>query len=155
MMMRLALVVVQCVFHGGLALTRPPRVILVPGATGRTGRLVVDRLLASDATTTVKCLVRNVSKAAAVLPREARVVIEQVDLEDAKAVAAATATCDGAIWCATGVRKAASEKGFRSNLSVFFFPSQEGDQSCHRDSGREAAAREKARHVEPDGVREH
>lgn len=89
-------------FACGSAL-QPPRTIVVAGATGRVGRLVVERLLRDDATH-VLCVVRNATKAAAVLPaaRGGCVTVVVADLEDAESLGRACAGSDGAIWCATG-----------------------------------------------------
>lgn len=78
-----------------------PRTVIVSGATGRTGRAVIDALLKDDATT-VAALVRNGSKAAAVLPVHSRLKTVVVDVEDAIALGAACEGADAAIWCATG-----------------------------------------------------
>lgn len=79
-----------------------PRTVIVSGATGRTGRAVIDALLKDDATT-VAALVRNGSKAAAVLPVHSRLKTVVVDVEDAIALGAACEGADAAIWCATGL----------------------------------------------------
>jgi len=74
--------------------------VAVTGATGRTGRLVVDSLLKSGHSVTA--LVRDGDKAASVLP--AAVACRELDLATAGAEEMRTA-CAGAdklIWCATG-----------------------------------------------------
>ena len=105
MMLRLALLVLLRGAHGLL-----PSTVVVAGATGRTGRLVVERLVERFPNTTVRAFVRDEAKAAAVLPPpSARLEIVRGDLASARGVAAACAGDDvGAIWCATGFSDAPS-----------------------------------------------
>ena len=91
-----------------LAALQPPTVI-VTGATGRVGRLVVERLLArQDVATTVRAVVRNLSKATEVLPSCANIELVECDLGGENAHAEIRSMCDGAdavIWCASGFKE--------------------------------------------------
>ena len=64
-----------------------PRTVIVTGATGKTGQAVVQALLRDEATT-IRCFVRNKTKAELVLPQDPRVRLCSVDLEDQAALAA-------------------------------------------------------------------
>jgi hypothetical protein len=82
-----------------------PRTVIVTGATGKTGQAVVKELLKDEATT-IRCFVRNKTKAELVLPQdEPRVRLCSVDLEDQAALAELVkdGEADAAIWCATGL----------------------------------------------------
>ena len=77
--------------------------VAVAGATGRTGALVVQRLL--DGGHSVRALVRNAEKAASVLPTNSdHFSVHVVDLgtADAAALGAACKDTERCIWCATG-----------------------------------------------------
>ena len=81
-----------------------PRTVIVTGATGKTGQAVVQALLRDEATT-IRCFVRNKTKAELVLPQDPRVRLCSVDLEDQAALAELVkdGEADAAIWCATGL----------------------------------------------------
>ena len=81
-----------------------PRTVIVTGATGKTGQAVVKELLKDEATT-IRCFVRNETKAKEVLPEHPRVRIGPVDLEDPENVEQRTldGDADAVIWCATGL----------------------------------------------------
>ena len=82
-----------------------PRTVIVTGATGKTGQAVVRELLKDDQTT-IRCFVRNETKAREVLPVEnPRVRFGPVDLEDPENVEQRTldGDADAVIWCATGL----------------------------------------------------
>jgi uncharacterized protein YbjT (DUF2867 family) len=89
--------------------------VVVAGATGRVGRLVVEQLLAQD--TPVRALVRDRDAASAVLPPSCALV--ECDLASQGADAAVRSACDGAhslIFCATGLAEAsASDAPQRTN----------------------------------------
>lgn len=76
--------------------------VAVTGATGRTGRLVVEELLKRDVSRIV-AVVRDESKAAEVFPNPPEnLQIIQCDLTNAKDIGKALKDVDAAIWCATG-----------------------------------------------------
>ena len=111
----LALLVLLRGAHGLL-----PSTVVVAGATGRTGRLVVERLVERFPNTTVRAFVRDEAKAAAVLPPPSeRLEIVRGDLLSRRDVARACAGDDvGAIWCATGFSDAPT--GVLNNLKGLF-----------------------------------
>ncbi|CAK0865993.1 unnamed protein product [Prorocentrum cordatum] len=76
---------------------RGDEVVAVFGATGRTGRLVVDELLRAGCK--VVAPVRNASKAAEVLTEDERLVILPSDDE---AIRVACSQASAAVWCAEG-----------------------------------------------------
>jgi len=75
--------------------------VLVAGATGRTGKLVVEQLLERSPSTRVRALVRDPSKAAEALPASDNVEVAVGDAADAAALRAACEGVDAVIWCAT------------------------------------------------------
>ena len=73
--------------------------VLVVGATGRTGRLVVSRLAAEGVP--VRCLVRDVAKARAVLPDASEgVTLVRGDLTQPSSLPLALADCNAVVWAA-------------------------------------------------------
>lgn len=73
----------------------------VTGATGRTGRFVVDELL--ERGVEVVAMVRSAEKAKEVLPGERpNLKIMQCDLTNKNDIEKGLDGCDSAIWCATG-----------------------------------------------------
>src|SRR6056300_1651857 len=78
--------------------------VAVAGATGRTGKLVVQQLLSQNVP--VLALVRDTDKAKNTLdPTNELLTIRQTDLGSKDDVIAAVKNegeCDAAIWCATG-----------------------------------------------------
>lgn len=91
--------------------------VAVAGATGRTGRLVVQELL--ERGVQVVAMVRDLDKAKEVLEfqedimnvvsdedesqqQQPRLIITKCDLTSEKQIADALQDCDAAIWCATG-----------------------------------------------------
>lgn len=83
--------------------------VAVTGATGRTGRLVVQELL--DRGVQVVAMVRDLEKAKEVLEfseddttpeQQPRLIITKCDLTSETQIAASLQNCDAAIWCATG-----------------------------------------------------
>lgn len=77
--------------------------VAVAGATGKTGKLVVDELLSRNIK--VVGLVRNETKAAELFGDYASsdmLEIQECNLADPKAIASALVGCDATLWCATG-----------------------------------------------------
>lgn len=77
--------------------------VAVAGATGKTGKLVVDELLSRNVK--VVGLVRNETKAAELFGDYASsdmLEIQECNLADPKAIASALVGCDATLWCATG-----------------------------------------------------
>jgi uncharacterized protein YbjT (DUF2867 family) len=76
--------------------------VAVAGATGKTGRLVVEELLRRD-TSQVVAIVRDVNKAKEVFPTcPDNLEIIQCNLGDTKSIESALGGVDAVIWCATG-----------------------------------------------------
>lgn len=76
--------------------------VAVAGATGRTGRYVVEELI-NRGVTSVVAIVRDTDKAAEVFPNPpANLEIMQCDLSNEKEIAAVLKDVDASIWCATG-----------------------------------------------------
>jgi hypothetical protein len=81
--------------------------VVVAGATGRVGRLVVQRLLNPPFNSTqtpvrVRALVRDLKKAESVLPQDPSLEIVRCDLLSAAQIKAACGDAAAAVWCATG-----------------------------------------------------
>jgi hypothetical protein len=81
--------------------------VVVAGATGRVGRLVVQRLLNPPFNSTqtpvrVRALVRDLKKAESVLPQDSSLEIVRCDLLSGAQIKAACADAAAAVWCATG-----------------------------------------------------
>jgi dihydrodipicolinate reductase len=78
--------------------------IVVAGATGRVGSLVISELLnREDCTFVVRALVRDLEKAKKTLPAaSARLEIVKCDLGAKSDIAKACKDSDALIWCATG-----------------------------------------------------
>ena len=76
--------------------------VAVAGATGRTGRLVVQELL--DRNVEVLALVRDSDKATEVFSskKDKSLEIQVCDLTNEKQIQKTLQGCDAAIWCATG-----------------------------------------------------
>jgi hypothetical protein len=76
--------------------------VAVAGATGKTGRLVVQELL--DRGIQVVGMVRNLEKAKETFPDEMsnNLEIAKVDLTDSQEIESSLKGCDAIIWCATG-----------------------------------------------------
>lgn len=76
--------------------------VVVAGATGRTGRLVVQQLL-ENGVPNVVALVRDTKKASEIFPNPPKnLEIIQCDLGSEAQVSSKVDGCDAAIWCATG-----------------------------------------------------
>ena len=83
--------------------TPAPRTVVVAGATGRSGRLLVEELLKGD--TVVRALVRDRTKAAETLPSHPNLSLIDCDLASITAAATtreACASANGLVWCASG-----------------------------------------------------
>lgn len=77
------------------------RTIAVTGATGKTGSLVVDELLARG--DSVIAMVRNTEKANEILPTSNPLLkIVACDLTSEQDIISCVSAADAAIWCATG-----------------------------------------------------
>ena len=86
-----------------------PKTVLVAGATGRTGRLVVSRLLAEPGVRKVRALVRDKAKAEELLDMaNGKLEVVTCDLGSKSKVVKACEGVDSAVWCATGFSDAAS-----------------------------------------------
>ena len=85
--------------------------VAVTGATGKTGKLVVDELLSRNVK--VLGLVRNETKAAEVFADYSKDTLEiQIcNLSDPEEIVAALEGCDATIWCATGFADGAMGQG--------------------------------------------
>ena len=83
--------------------TTTTRTVVVAGATGRSGRLVVEELLKAP-NTQVRAIVRNATKAADVLPTHPDLSLFECDLADTTdaVVKEACTSAAGLIWCASG-----------------------------------------------------
>lgn len=81
------------------------KTVIVTGATGRLGRLVVNELIQEsnvNITVRVRALVRDIDKASTVLPNSPLVDIVKCDLNNDDETIQACANGDAVIWCATG-----------------------------------------------------
>ena len=75
--------------------------VAVTGATGKTGKLVVDELLSRNVK--VLGLVRNETKAAEIFgDYSSDLEIKTCNLSDSEEIGSALEGCDATIWCATG-----------------------------------------------------
>jgi hypothetical protein len=75
--------------------------VAVPGATGQTGRLVVQELLNRDVQ--VLAMVRSLNKAKETFPdKNSNLEILKCDLTSETDIQQALDGCDAVIWCATG-----------------------------------------------------
>lgn len=112
---RIATIIIVCVYLVALTISpidafatiTPSTVVAVPGATGRTGSLVVERLLERNEANAVVAIVRNETKAEEVFPKESRPAnlhVVSCDLTDEKDILKVLkdGSVDAAIWCATG-----------------------------------------------------
>ncbi|KAJ8599551.1 hypothetical protein CTAYLR_007116 [Chrysophaeum taylorii] len=83
--------------------------VVVAGATGRVGRLVVSELLSRNSTV-VTAIVRDDEKAKATLPLDhpRLEVASDIKLTNSKAVETMVSEADVVVWCATGFSDAAS-----------------------------------------------
>ncbi|KAG7363063.1 NAD-dependent epimerase/dehydratase [Nitzschia inconspicua] len=83
--------------------------VAVAGATGRTGKLVVEELLKRNVQ--VVAMVRSLETAAEKLVNvtsNSNLEIQQCDLTNENALSKALQGCDAAVWCATGFSDAPS-----------------------------------------------
>lgn len=99
--------------------------VAVAGATGRTGRYVVEELLSRNVR--VLALVRDVDKAKSILdPTNELLAIRKVDLGNRKEVISALVDggdggCDAAIWCATGFSDSPEQDWLTKLTAIFGF----------------------------------
>lgn len=102
--------------------------VAVAGATGRTGRLVVEQLLERGVTNVV-ALVRDEKRASEILPSDEKVKIVQCDLGQPRQIQQALRGVDAAIWCATGFSDAKVDpfEKFKRLLGVALKPKQSID----------------------------
>jgi len=84
--------------------------VAVTGATGKTGKLVVEELL--NRNIQVVALVRNETKAAELFVDYSSDMLEiqECKLADPKEIASALVGCDATVWCATGFSDDATNK---------------------------------------------
>lgn len=102
--------------------------VAVAGATGRTGKLVVQELLARNVQ--VLAMVRSLDKAKESFPEEMdNLEIVKCDLTSEKEIERALAGCDAAVWCATGFSDAETGIGERLKrlLGIALTPKQSID----------------------------
>ena len=94
--------------------------VAVTGATGRTGRLVVQELLRQEVSTVV-AIVRDTDKAAEVFPNPpANLEIVQCDLLQPKQIERVLQGVDATIWCATGFSSNQQNTSILSKLKSLF-----------------------------------
>mmetsp|Transcript_37893 Transcript_37893/g.80941 ORF Transcript_37893/g.80941 Transcript_37893/m.80941 type:complete len:404 (-) Transcript_37893:314-1525(-) len=95
--------------------------VAVAGATGRTGRFVVRRLL--DRNVPVLAMVRDAAKASELFPANDLLTVRATDLGSEEDVVAALGEggtkCDAAIWAATGFSDA-PDQSFLDKLKAVF-----------------------------------
>jgi NAD(P)-dependent dehydrogenase (short-subunit alcohol dehydrogenase family) len=97
-----------------------PFPVAVAGATGKTGRLVVEQLLARGAPKVV-ALVRDVGKAQSSFSNNLdRLEIVQADFTKPDEISQALKTVDATIWCATGFSEAKPAKKQVVKMRTFF-----------------------------------
>ena len=84
--------------------------VAVTGATGKTGKLVVDELLSRNVK--VLGLVRNATKAAELFGEDysEALEIQTCNLSDPDEIASALQGCDATVWCATGFSDGAASE---------------------------------------------
>lgn len=105
--------------------------VAVAGATGRTGKLVVEELLSRNVK--VVGLVRSMETAAEALVNvtsNSNLEIQQCDLTSEEALSQALQGCDAALWCATGFSDAPSTgvvEKFKRLLKIAVAPKQSID----------------------------
>lgn len=93
--------------------------VAVTGATGRTGRLVVEELLEREVSSVV-AIVRDTKKAAEIFPNPPdNLQIVQVDLFDENQIKVLCESLDAAIWCATGFSSNADTSPLERMKSLF------------------------------------
>jgi uncharacterized protein YbjT (DUF2867 family) len=93
--------------------------VAVAGATGQTGRLVVEELL-SRGVQDVVAIARNASKAEEVFPNPPEnLKIVMCDLTNERQIESALKGVDAAIWCATGFSDSAPDQSPLKKLKRF------------------------------------
>ena len=91
--------------------------VAVVGATGKTGRFVVEELLARGVP--VVAIVRDLAKAKDVLGNQAILEIVKCDLTKRSQIKQSVKDCDAAIWCATGFSDAPIDTFWNKAKKVF------------------------------------
>ena len=126
--MRIA-IVAAFVLHSAAAFSAPTKDVVtkvaVTGATGRTGRLVVEELVARGVA--VVAMVRDVQKAKEAFGNQ--VEVASCDLTQSSQIAACVTGCDAAIWCATGFTEAAPDSLLNRVKKLFGVPLPPAQQS--------------------------
>jgi len=107
----------------------PPKIVVVAGATGKTGRIVVSKLIETSPNVTVRAFVRDSAKAAEVLPTSSvQLEIFKGDLGSAADISRACEGADSAVWCATGFSDSATwVNKLRGLFGIAVMPSQSID----------------------------
>lgn len=98
-------------------------VVVVAGATGRVGRMVVDNLLQPPINSTqqpvrVRALVRDLAKGQA-LPSSDDLEVVKCDLLSASQIASACEDAAAAVWCATGFSDSQDASLFSKLMGAF------------------------------------
>ena len=119
MLPQLLLAVCLSVIHSGKAMSiQTSNRIVVAGATGRVGSLVITELLNQEGTFKVRALVRDLEKAKKTLPPPSeRLEIIKCDLGTKSDLNKACKDSDTLIWCATGFSENSSP--FNKFLALF------------------------------------
>lgn len=123
------LVILSFYLHAN-CLTSTSGKVLVLGATGRVGRLVVQEILnRPNSTLSVRAFVRDKSKAVAVFGPEYlennRLEIVKGDISNSQQLKEYSQDCDASIWCATGFSDSESASAVNKiigALKLKFFP---------------------------------
>lgn len=110
--------------------------VLVLGATGRVGRLVVADL--TQRNIAVRCIVRDKRKGEQVLPTSALVEVVEGNLGNPKEFRAWCEGADAAIWCATGFSDATSN--FNKVLGLFRLSFKGGETAIDKKALSELGA---------------
>mmetsp|Transcript_6230 Transcript_6230/g.13780 ORF Transcript_6230/g.13780 Transcript_6230/m.13780 type:complete len:384 (+) Transcript_6230:36-1187(+) len=136
----------------------PPRV-MVAGATGRVGRLVVEEIIKRVPGSTVVAIVRNVTLGEEAFGKlmkdnQGRVVIREANLGRSKELARAMASCDRVIWCATGFSgpRGKSKLNLLGRVLRFKIGQLTGRALDVRGPAKAAEIWKKRRGAKPDGV---
>ena len=108
-----------CIIQSGEAMSmQTANRIVVAGATGRVGSLVINELLSKEGTFKVRALVRDLEKAKKTLPTNSdRLEIVKCDLGAKSDITKACKDSDAMIWCATGFSE--NSTPFNKFLALF------------------------------------
>ena len=118
-------------------------IVVVAGATGRVGRLVVDQLLnpplnSTQAPVRVRALVRDLKKAESALPQDPALEVVRCDLLAPAQLQAACSDAAAAVWCATGFSDSQDSSIVSKLMGAFklkFTPTQSVDIAAMRAMG--------------------